>query len=80
MYTHSKRSFELLEPARAAGYCISYKEVVPIKVEPVGDLLERLLSEVIELRFTRVLNPIRENIILSKLDFSIIRFRNAKKI
>lgn len=75
VYTFAGESFEPM--GSSAGYYISRQTVVPIRVEPVGDLLGRLLAERLELRFTPSLHPIRESVIASTMDFSIIRFRNA---
>lgn len=77
VYSFSEETFKKFDEAKTAGYFVSYKEVVPIKVEPVGDLLERILNEEVELRFTPDLYPIRNQVIASTVDFSIIRFRNA---
>lgn len=79
VYTFPEETFELFEEAKTAGYYVSYKEIVPIKVEQIGDLIEKILSEKIELRFTPDLYPIRNSVISSTLDFSIIRFSNALK-
>ncbi|MDR0137749.1 hypothetical protein RFW18_08295 [Metabacillus idriensis] len=67
----------MFEEAKTAGYYISFEEVKPLKVEPAGDLLEKITKEKVELRFTRSLYPIRNRVLASSLDFSIIRFRNA---
>lgn len=75
VYTFASESFVGLDDS--AGYYISEQEVVPVKVEPVGDLLDKLLAEKLELRFTPSLHPIRESVVASTMDFSIIRFRNA---
>jgi hypothetical protein len=75
VYTFSGESFEQMDST--AGYYISKKTVEPIQVEPVGDLIGKLLAENLELRFTPSLHPIRESVIASTMDFSIIRFRNA---
>ncbi|MRX56298.1 hypothetical protein GJU41_20255 [Bacillus idriensis] len=80
LYSFNPGSFELFEGAKTAGYYVSSEEAVPIKVEPAGDLLEKLLKENAELRFTPNLYPIRNHILLSSLDFSIIRFRNAARM
>ncbi|MFO1442518.1 hypothetical protein KDN24_04635 [Bacillus sp. Bva_UNVM-123] len=77
MYTFPSSTFQLFD--KNAGYYISTDEIVPIKVEPVDDLLERILSENVELRFTPNLNPIRDQIISSTLGFSVIRFKHAKR-
>ncbi|MBS4191951.1 hypothetical protein KHA94_17425 [Bacillus sp. FJAT-49705] len=75
VYSFSADSFEMFD--ENAGYYVSDQEVSPTKVEPVGILLEKLLSESIELRFTPDLYPIRDMVISSTLGFSIIRFGNA---
>jgi hypothetical protein len=77
MYSFSAESFELCDGT--AGYYISYKEVVPVNIELVENVMERILSGNVELRFTPSLYPIRNSVISSTLDFSIIRFSNALK-
>lgn len=77
-YSFGEESFALFEEAKTAGYYISHQEITPIKVECVGDLLGKLLSHNIELRFTPDLYPIRNKVISSTVDFSVIRFSNAK--
>ncbi|WP_025688108.1 DUF6886 family protein [Paenibacillus zanthoxyli] len=74
-YTFAEDSFTLFD--KTAGYYISLEEVRPVIVEPMGDLLSKLLQEAVELRFTPDLHPLRNRIIQSALDFSIIRFGNA---
>lgn len=76
-YTFPPSTFQLFDQAKAAGYYVSFEEVIPLKVEPMGKLLEKLLSEKVELRFTPDLHPIRDSVISSSLEFSIIRFRNV---
>jgi hypothetical protein len=56
----------------------SVETVVPTTVEPVGDLLARLVTADVELRLTPSLWPLYRAIIASTLDFSIIRMRNAR--
>jgi hypothetical protein len=77
VYTFGEESFESFDTT--AGYYTSTIEVTPLKVEPVGDLLEKLLSSQVELTFTPSLHPIRDRVVGSTVDFSIIRFRNAGK-
>jgi hypothetical protein len=79
MYSFLEETFELFEEAKTAGYYISHHEITPVKVERVGDLIGKLLSHNIELRFTPDLYPIRNKVITSTVDFSIIRFSNANK-
>lgn len=77
VYTFPAETFQLFEEAKTAGYYVSTEVVAPIKVEPVGDLLERITSQHVELRFTPDLHPIRDSVAASTLDFSIIRFKHA---
>ncbi|RKN85573.1 hypothetical protein D7M11_07765 [Paenibacillus ginsengarvi] len=77
MYTFAGDSFEMMDGS--AGYYVSRETVVPVKVELVGDLLGKLLAAKLDVRFTSSLHPIRESVIASTIDFSIIRFRNAAK-
>ncbi|MCM3109612.1 hypothetical protein M3572_01775 [Lederbergia lenta] len=79
IYTFLDENFELFSEAKTAGYYISYKEVTPVKVELVSNLLEKVLNEKVELRFTSDLYPIGNSVISSTLDFSIIRFNNVIK-
>jgi hypothetical protein len=60
-----------------AGYWVSRETVVPLSVEPVGDLLNALTDAGAELRIMPSLWPLYEAVIASTLDFSIIRWRNA---
>ncbi|WP_199623217.1 DUF6886 family protein [Paenibacillus alkalitolerans] len=77
-YTFSDERFELRD--KWAGYYTSYKTVTPVKVEPFDDLIGRILSRGVELRFIPNLYPLRDAIIRSTVDyFSIIRFKNAAK-
>lgn len=77
IYSFCPESFELFEEAKTAGYYISFEEVKPLKIVPAGDSLEKITKEKVELRFTPSLYPIRNRVLASSLDFSIIRFRNA---
>ncbi|GAA3401829.1 DUF6886 family protein [Paenibacillus hodogayensis] len=76
-YAFPAAGFRMLDGS--AGYYVSTDVVKPLRVEPVGDLLALLLVERVELRFTPSLHPLRDRVIASTLDFSIIRFRNAAK-
>ena len=77
-YTFPSDSFEMED--ETAGYYISRVSVVPIKIEPIANLLQEIIKRRVELRFTPNLYPIRESILSSTIDdFSIIRFRNAKQ-
>ncbi len=60
-----------------AGYYVSDVAVVPSKVEPLGDPLQRLASAGVELRLMRSLRPLKDVLIDSTVPFSMIRLRNA---
>lgn len=63
-----------------AGYYISTETIIPIKIKPLDNLIERLMDLNIELRYTPNLNPLRNALINSTItDFGIHRFANAKK-
>ena len=56
---------------------MSHAEVRPISVEVVSDPVSVLRQRDVELRVIRDLWPLRDAIIESTLEFSIIRWRNA---
>lgn len=78
VYSFPDKPFEYFEEAKTAGYYISQHTVRPAKVEVIDDLMGKLLRENIELRFTPNLQLIRNAVISSTLDFSIIRFSHAQ--
>lgn len=61
-----------------AGYYVSSKAVSPLKVEAVGDVLERLAAAGVELRITPSLVPLRDALVASTVPFSMIRLSNAR--
>lgn len=74
-YTFDPDGFELNEPN--AGYYITTRSVKPIVVEKIDDLIGEIIAEGIELRVTPSLLPLKESILGSSINFSIIRMRNA---
>ncbi len=60
-----------------AGYFVSQVPVVPAGVEFVKDAMAELLKCGVELRFLPNLWPLRDAVVASSLQFSIIRMRNA---
>ncbi len=60
-----------------AGYFVSRVPVVPMRAEIIDDVIAELLKRRIELRFVSSLWPLRDAVIASTLQFSIIRMRNA---
>jgi len=64
-----------------AGYYISTHTVKPIEKEAISNLLERLISLNIEVRFTPNLHPLREAVLCSSItNFGIHRFANARSL
>lgn len=62
-----------------AGYYVSRELVVPERVEVIDDLPAALLARNVELRITPSLWPLRDLVIGSSVQFSIIRMRNAAR-
>jgi hypothetical protein len=60
-----------------AGYFVSHTPVVPAFVEIFDDLMGELLRRGVELRFVPSLWPLRDAVVASTLQYSIIRMRNA---
>ena len=69
-------TFECLD--ECAGYFVSRMAVVPARVEVFDDLLAELLGRGVELRFVPNLWPLRDAVVASSLEFSLIRMRNAR--
>ncbi|WP_282943706.1 DUF6886 family protein [Paenibacillus sp. RC67] len=76
-YTFNESDFEIYD--LNAGYYTSLQAVKPVSVEPVGDLLSAICSTGIELRLTPSLMPLREAILQSTVNFSMIRMKYAKE-
>jgi hypothetical protein len=77
-YTFDGDDFVLYEPN--AGYYISTQTVKPIKVEKIEDLIMAILKEGIELRVTPSLMLLKDRILKSTVNFSMIRMRNAVQV
>ena len=73
-YTFDDDSFF---PTHDHGVYLSREQVKPKRVDPVGNLVKRLIESDIELRFCPSLAPLGERIIQTSLHFSLIRMRNA---
>jgi hypothetical protein len=74
-YDLPPETFTPLDPG--AGYYFAYEEAVPRSVTPIEDVLDALLQHDVELRVMPSLWRLREAVIASTLQFSIIRMRNA---
>ncbi len=70
-------AFECLD--ECAGYFVSRASVVPQRVEVFDDLMAELLKRNVELRFVPSLWALRDEVVASTLQFSLIRMRNAAR-
>ena len=68
-------TFECLD--ECAGYFVSRVAVAPARIEVINDAIAELFKRGIELRFVPDLWPLRNAVVASTLQFSIIRMRNA---
>lgn len=71
-------TFTALGPDEGPGYYVSREAVAPLSVEPVGDLLARLVAAGVEVRLTPSLWPLYHALLPASLDYSMIRMRNAQ--
>ena len=74
-YHLPSETFECID--ECAGYFVSRESVRPLKVEIIADPIAVLLARGVELRILPTLDPLRDSVIASTLQFSIIRMRNA---
>ena len=74
-YELSGQTFTVIDAG--AGYYVSREPVTPRTVRPIDDLLEELLTRDVELRVMPSLWRLRDAVVPSTLQFSIIRMRNA---
>lgn len=65
------------EDLHDTGHFISRHTIVPLRVEPLGNLIDELARERVELRICRSITPLAHVIAASTLQFSLIRMRNA---
>ena len=68
-------TFECID--ECAGYFVSRVAVVPARVEVFDDPIAELLRRGVELRFMPSLWSLRDAVVASSLQFSLIRMRNA---
>ena len=61
-----------------AGYFVSRVPVVPASMDVVEDPVSELLTRGVDLRVLPNLWPLRDEVVASSLQFSIIRMRNAR--
>jgi hypothetical protein len=68
-------SFECID--KGAGYFVSRVSVEPVHVEIFDDPIAELLRRGVELRFVPNLWLLKDAVVASSLQFSLIRMRNA---
>ena len=69
------RTFECVD--ECAGYFVSRATVRPVRVEAIGDPVSELRQRSVDLRILPSLFALRDAVVTSTLQFSIIRMRNA---
>ena len=74
-YHLPEETFECVD--ECAGYFVSRVPVVPARVDVVDDAIAALLARGVELRFVPSLWQLRDAVVASSLQFSLIRMRNA---
>lgn len=74
-YCLPPETFECIDDC--AGYFVSRTAVVRGAVEVIDDAIAELLNRGVELRFVPNLWPLRDAVVESSLQFSLIRMRNA---
>jgi hypothetical protein len=75
-YEFDSRDFNILD--EGAGYYVSRQAMAPLSEIKIDDVLSALLEHDVELRIMASLWKLREAVIHSTLQFSIIRMRNAR--
>jgi hypothetical protein len=75
-YRMPPETFECID--ECAGYFVSRVPVTPLGVEIVDDLMSELLRRGVEVRIVPNLWPLRDAVVASSLQFSMIRMRNAE--
>jgi hypothetical protein len=69
---------DTFESLHDAGMYVSRETVVPLRVEPLRNLIDELRAAQVELRVCRSVVPLADAVIDSSLHFSLIRMRNAQ--
>ena len=74
-YRLPHETFECLD--ESAGYFVSRIPVVPEHIEALDNVMEELLGRGVQLRFLPDIWSLRDAVVASSLQFSMIRMRNA---
>ncbi len=77
LYLYEMDSRDFAAQDAGAGYCVSRQATVPLAETRIDDILGALAERDVELRVMPSLWGLREAVIHSSLQFSIIRMRNA---
>jgi hypothetical protein len=77
LYELPGETFRVLD--RGAGYRVSSETVEPLRVVRIPNPLAELARRDVELRVMPSLRPLREAVVASSLQFSLIRMRNARR-
>jgi hypothetical protein len=75
IYEMPGAAFEAIDAG--AGFWVSYQAVSPIAARSQGDLLAALVAAGAEVRILQDFWPLRDAVVASSLEYSIIRQRNA---
>jgi hypothetical protein len=78
LYLYEMPSYGFTAVDAGAGHFVSRAAVVPSAVSRVDDLLAEPARRDVELRITPSLWPLRDAVVASTLQFSVIRMRNAR--
>jgi hypothetical protein len=78
VFRYSFDATQFTARTEASGQWTSHEPVVPLDVEPVGDLLDAHVNASIELRAVPSLWPFHDLVQSDRWDFSIVRMRNAE--
>jgi hypothetical protein len=76
LYEFDPQDFTVFD--EGAGYYVSRRAVTPLSEMKIDDVLSALLEHDVELRIMASLWELREAVIHSTLQYSIIRMRNAR--
>jgi hypothetical protein len=68
-------TFECID--ECAGYNVSREAVVPWQVEVIDDAIAEMVKRGVELRFVPSLWSLRDAVVASSMQYSLIRMRNA---
>ena len=77
LFCYHLRADDFTSYDETAGYLVSRTAVKPVSVECIDDPVSAILERRVELRILPNLRSLRDAVVESTLEFSIIRWRNA---